>query len=57
MTQTYYYIARRKQRGYVERYAGDGIIEATSVTDARKKVARYRGVPFARVTAKLYVKS
>lgn len=47
--KTFYYIAYRKPRGQVERYAGDGIWDAKNITTARREVAHARGVPINRL--------
>ena len=47
--KSFYYIAKRKDRGYSERYAGDGIIAANTAKEARKVIAARYGVSASRV--------
>jgi hypothetical protein len=47
--KSFYYIAKRKVRGYLERYAGDGIIDAETAKEARQIVAARYGVAANRV--------
>ncbi len=47
--KTFYYIAYRKRRGEMERYAGDGIWDAKNITQARKEIASNRCVPINRL--------
>lgn len=42
---TYYYIAKRKPRGLSPRYVGDGLVEASSVKEAREIVSNSRNCP------------
>lgn len=52
--KTFYYIAYRKPRGMLPRYAGDGLWDAPNKTVARKEIARARGVPVSRLIIRDY---
>jgi hypothetical protein len=45
----FYYIARKKKRGYSESYVGDGVIEANSRQEAKRLVADIYKSPVTRV--------
>ena len=53
--KTFYYIAYRKPRNRSKVYAGDGLWDARTMTEARKEIASARNVPARLISLREHI--